>query len=290
MEKSIQRLLNKFDSTKAFEHLLFMEELGPRTPASKSHRKLRDYIIKAGNKTRADFFKQTFHLDFCGKQTEFYNLIFIFKGTSNKAANILLGTHYDSRIIADNENLPENRLKPIPGINDGGSGTAVFIELLDILDKNKHTDNVALVFFDAEDIGGIEGYNFSEGAEMYAKEYKTFVPDKVIVIDMIGGENAVYNLDFGALENETSRDMLLELWETGIKLNLPPFTNNRGMKGSYFICDHSPFYNRGIPSVLLIDITYKWWHTLEDKSKHCSEISLDAAAKVLIHFIYKHVT
>jgi glutaminyl-peptide cyclotransferase len=286
MVKSFQKLIESFTGLQSFRHLELMESLGPRIPDSLSHKKLQDYIHQTGNSTRAKFYKQEYSFDFLGKKTCFSNLIYIFEGIGTKKKKLLLGTHYDSRVIADNEKDIHMRNKPIMGINDGGSGTAVFIELLSILNDNPCNDDIALVFFDAEDVGNIDGYNFSEGAEYFAENFKEFIPDEVIVIDMIGGINASYQIDLEAFYSSNSNNLLTRIWQIGYMFEFKPFTSNTDFNGSYFICDHTPFVKRKIPSMLLIDINYKWWHTQDDRIIHCSPESLEAAGRTLLYYIY----
>jgi glutaminyl-peptide cyclotransferase len=285
MEESLHRSISSFDGKKAFGHLEYMESLGPRVPDSPAIESLRSYILETGSKTKAEYFRQDYSFDFRGIDTNFSNLAYIFKGRK-PGKKILLGTHYDSRVIADRENDGALRNMPIMGINDGGSGTAVFIELLGIINDNRPDDDVALVFFDAEDVGNIDGHEFSEGAEYFARHFDEFKPDEVIVIDMIGGTDACYQLDYEAFYSTTSNKLATKIWQTGINLGLKPFTSNSKFEGSFFICDHTPFVKRNIPSMLLIDINYRWWHTQDDMVSHCSPASLEAAGKVLLHHIY----
>ncbi len=283
MNSKIIKLLN---GRQAFKHLEYMEALGPRVPDSTAHKKLEQYIINIGKKTKARFYQQQFQLTLRGQKTNFNNLIFIFEG-KNINKRLLLGTHYDSRIIADNESDEFKRNQPIPGINDGGSGTAVFLELLSIFERFQPEFSIALAFFDAEDIGNMDGYEFCEGSKYFASHFTEFVPDEVIILDMIGGEEACFNVDYEALENPDSRALLQRLWNIGNDLDLKPFTSNQEGRGSWFICDHTPFVRKNIPSVILIDIDYAWWHTLDDTCRHCSADSLEAAAKVLLAYIYE---
>jgi hypothetical protein len=64
------------------------------------------------------------------------NLIAIKRGVnaSSDASIILLGAHYDARLRADKDPNPLNRILPVPGINDGGSGVAVLLELARVLE------------------------------------------------------------------------------------------------------------------------------------------------------------
>ena len=47
---------------------------------------------------------------------------------------LLLGTHFDTRLWAEEDPDPARRDEPIPGANDGTSGVAVLLELLRVVD------------------------------------------------------------------------------------------------------------------------------------------------------------
>ena len=70
---------------------------------------------------------------------------------NDEAPQIILGAHYDTRMIADNDPDPSKHSEPVPGANDGASGVAVLLELARSLPED--TVPVWLVFFDTEDNG-----------------------------------------------------------------------------------------------------------------------------------------
>ena len=63
----------------------------------------------------------------------------------------MLGAHWDTRSISDQDKNLENRKLPVLGANDGGSGTAVLMTLCDIFSQNNPLIGIDMVFFDAED-------------------------------------------------------------------------------------------------------------------------------------------
>jgi acetylornithine deacetylase/succinyl-diaminopimelate desuccinylase-like protein len=64
-----------------------------------------------------------------------------------------LGAHYDTRPVSDQDARPELRSIPLIGANDGASGVAVLMHLLEILGANPPPGGVDLLFFDGEDSG-----------------------------------------------------------------------------------------------------------------------------------------
>lgn len=49
--------------------------------------------------------------------------------------------------------------------------------------------------------------------------------------------------------------------------------------------DHTPFVALGIPTILIIDFDYPYWHTTEDTINKVSPESLEAVGKVLEEWI-----
>ena len=79
------------------------------------------------------------------------NLIAQFNLESSE--RLLIGAHWDTRAVSDEELNEQNKSKPVIGANDGASGTAVLMELATIFSQNEPPIGVDLVFFDAEDVG-----------------------------------------------------------------------------------------------------------------------------------------
>jgi Zn-dependent M28 family amino/carboxypeptidase len=199
---------------------------------------------------------------------------------------LLVGTHFDSRVIGDRERDPAVRSRPIPGANDGGSGTAVLLHLLEHLPKAGPTRDLLVTFFDAEDVGNIEGYEFSEGARRLAAAPVPFEPAEVLVIDMIGGRDLVLDIDANIRHHEPSRRLTREIFGLAASLGMGPFSAPKARKHKYIISDHYPFYERGLPACVLIDIDYPEWHTQGDLPEAMSGESLAMIEDLLLAFAF----
>jgi Zn-dependent M28 family amino/carboxypeptidase len=199
----------------------------------------------------------------------------------------LLGTHYDTRPIADREPDPRLRGTPIPGANDGGSGTAVLLHLLPWLaaasSEGALGADVAVAFVDAEDLGNIDGNPFSLGAERLAADPPAAVgrPDEVIVLDMVGGRDMVLDVDAHVFSHAPSRDLAAGLFRLGASLDLAPFAREKPDRVKYIISDQWPFLRRRVPACLLIDLDYPEWHTQADLPAAMAERSLAAIEAAL---------
>jgi Zn-dependent M28 family amino/carboxypeptidase len=153
----------------------------------------------------------------------------------------------------------------MPGANDGGSGTAVLIHLLDWISRGEFTRDIAVAFFDAEDLGDIDGKPFSIGASHLADTPVTgFDPEEVLVLDMVGGEGMIFDIDAHSILHPPSRRLTREIFRIGASRGYSPFTAHKPNRLKSIISDQYPFLRRGTAACLLIDIDYPQWHTQAD--------------------------
>jgi Zn-dependent M28 family amino/carboxypeptidase len=168
---------------------------------------------------------------------------------------IILGAHYDSRILADQDPDPNLRTQPVMGANDGASGVAVLLELARTLPADLPL-NIWLVFFDAEDNGDIQGWEWIMGSSAFVQTLPA-KPDAAIIIDMIGDAN----LNIPKEQNSTPA-LVEEIWQTAKELGYETIFLDQ--PGYSMLDDHTPFLQAGIPAVDIIDFDYPYSHTLED--------------------------
>lgn len=270
-----------FSAARAFEALVIQASLGPRAPGSPGHRAAA-FLIRA-------------HLEACGLEVheqrwevplqpapgwraELRNILTRVPGR-DRSRTLLLGTHWDTRWYADRESDTASRVFPIPGANDGASGTAVLLELAEVLADQPPAHDVVLAFFDGEDIGDIDGHPFGVGSARFVAGADGFMPDAAVIVDMVGGAGMRLNVEGTSLEHDpASRELFLRLFALGQARRLAPFEGGRCAR---VWSDQRPFHEAGIPAALLIDIDYQWWHTHDDTVEHCSPDSLGAVGAVL---------
>ncbi len=200
-------------------------ELGPRYPGSEAHRRLTCELGERLEEHAAEVHRQDFTVRLPGGPVECANLTGIFRPGRKQRASpgrreaLLLGTHFDTRLTADRESDAALRARPIPGANDGGSGTAILLSLLPELarlgEQGILAREVRVVFFDAEDVGGIAGLPFSLGAWHYARESPLPPPGEVLVLDMVGGKGLELDVDGQALEHPPSLGLTRRVFAAG---------------------------------------------------------------------------
>jgi len=223
----------------------------------------------------------------------------LFKINENFSNILILGTHYDSRAKATKDSI--NPDLPVPGANDGASGSAVLIELAEVLYNRRQNLSVQIwfLFFDAEDQGidngpGISGWGWCEGSGRFVQDIEDFYNssietfDAMILLDIVGGSN----LRFISEQYSTS-SLLNELFETGRQLGFTSaFPSDPTV--SSITDDHVAFVNYGIPSA---DLIIKFWdtpsewpyhHTTNDDILHISNNSLEITGKTVEQFIYNN--
>jgi len=189
----------------------------------------------------------------------------------DETPQIVLGAHYDSRLVADNDPDPARQNQPVPGANDGASGVAVLLELARVLPKD--SPPVWLVFFDAEDNGRLQGWDWILGSQAFVDRLE-FQPQAAVIVDMIGDADLnVY------IERNSDPQLAQEIW--GVAAELGYGQSFIDTPKYSMLDDHTPFLQAGIPAVDLIDFDYPYWHTTADTVDKVSATSLEAVGRTL---------
>lgn len=276
---------------KLFEFVEWQTSFGPRYPGSEAHKQFIKELEKRFKPHFPVFHRQEFEITLRGDIAQCVNLIGVIKAHGAAAEKpLLIGTHFDTRLLADNE--PDNSLKhkPILGANDGGSGTAVLLALAPELAGKKFKRDIYCVLFDAEDVGNIGGYDFAVGARYFTQHPQPRLPGEVLILDMVGGKNMVLNIDLHLFAHEKSLNLARHIIGLGARRGFAPFVQNKPHQHTHIVCDHIPFLKKGIPSFVLIDIDYPEWHTHADLPQAMCKESLHMTARVLVDYLNQYLT
>ncbi len=257
-----------FDGRRAFKHVDALCKLGPRHVGSEGNERASVYIANVLERYGWEVEAQ----DFAYRGERLRNVI----GKKGTGPIIILGTHYDTRPLADRD--PVDRSQPVLGANDGGSGVGVLLELARVLDESA-TDQaeIWLVFFDGEDRGDIDGWSWCVGSWHLAtslSEHLENRPEYVLIIDMIGDkEQEIYYEWSSALWMEE------RIWRIADDLGyeeqfIPEY-------GYHIIDDHTPFLESGMTAALVIDFDYPYHHTRYDTLDKISADSLQRVGEVI---------
>jgi glutaminyl-peptide cyclotransferase len=284
-----------FDGNNAYSNAAMLMDFGPRTTGSEASRRAGDAIIERLEAAGWGVIIQEFNHEAAGVVYPVRNII----GRRGEGQVTILGSHYDSRIWADNDANVDNRQMPVPGANDGASSTGVLLEFADVIDQYYDLNGqLWLAFFDAEDNGHIPGWDWILGSRYMAQHLEDYgiTPEDVelmILFDMVGEGDA----DDGQPTDDglfwTTEQIFRQegysmaqapaqtnaIWQLAAEMGLidvfVPET-----RGS-IIDDHLPFLERGIPAVDIIDLDYPYWHTTHDTLDKISATSLARAGQVV---------
>ena len=244
-------------------------EFGPRIPGSEASRQTAEWIIEHLEAQGWEIEIQHFnHL-----RTPLMNIIAKSNNVSGSKP-ILLGAHYDTRPYADRD--PISQESPVPGANDGASGVAVLIELAHVLDRNRLSQPVWLVFFDAEDSGNIGGWDWIVGSTYYADNLAADL-EAVVIVDMVGDRDLQL-----FVEKHSDPGLVQEIWSVADTFGYQAFVNTPKYS---IIDDHLPFLRKGVPAVDIIDFDYPYWHTTRDTVDKVSADSLEQVGRTLEHWL-----
>jgi len=260
-----------FDEQRAYADIEYQLSLGPRTIGSQAHTDTVNYIQDALRSAKWKVEVQDIDKDG-------HPIRNIIAKRGKGSPWIILGAHYDSRFFADRDPDPANRSLPVPGADDGASGVAVLLELGRAL-PTKMDGQIWLVFFDAEDNGGQNGWDWIMGSRAFVADLQG-KPDAVVILDMVGDAN----LDI-YMEANSNKILKEEIWQQAADLGYSQF--HPSVKNS-IIDDHTPFLQAGIPAVDIIDFNYLYWHTTNDTLDKVSAASLDVVGETVLTWLLNY--
>jgi glutaminyl-peptide cyclotransferase len=273
-----------FSGDRAFEYIQKQVSFGPRVPGSANSTACRAYLIDFFRALGAEVDTMPFiHNDkITGKPIRMVNIIAHFPGAGKASESYLLAAHYDSRPRADHDPDSTKRSNAIDGANDGASGVAVLMELGNLLAERKPRVNVDMALLDGEDWG------LSGDLDEYFLGAKELIMHSIkgkykfaLIIDMIGDKDLnIYREEFSSKYFPEISNLI---WKTASQLGEKAFIDTVG----YAVYDdHLSFMTIDLPSAVIIDFHYPYWHTIADTPDKCSPQSLRAVGRVVSTIIY----
>jgi glutaminyl-peptide cyclotransferase len=274
-----------FSGTSAFERLNDLVTVGARHYEAPTRlqqiQKMEQTLVRYGWGIQ----RQSFPVLETGSQKEYtlHNIIALDPHPHKR--RVIIGTHWDTRLWAEEDPNPLLRNKPIPGANDGSSGVALLFELAATLQKTplKHTA-VDIIFFDGEEFGRPRRGGYCKGSEYFVthiQDVYPYTPTGVVILDMIA--DADLQLEQESHSMSTSPTLWKRLKTHLLAQKIPFSTRSRSIRD-----DQHPFTTIGIPAVLLIDLSYPYWHTHADTIDKCSAQSMKKVGAALLSWLFTH--
>lgn len=253
-----------FNGQRAYEDVKTQVDLGPRWPGSEGHAQLQDWM-------QSELEAAGWQVEIQESEAMGHPIENIVAKRSDESPQIIFGAHYDTRIYADRDSDSSKHEEYVPGANDGASGVAVLLELARTLPDD--TPPIWLVFFDAEDNGDIESWDWILGSREFVKN-NILEPQAVVIVDMIGDADLnIYK------EYNSNPELTTEIWDVAKSLGyedkfIPDYKHS-------MTDDHTPFLEAGMPAIDIIDFDYPYWHTTQDTTDKVSGESLEVVGKTL---------
>ncbi|MFH1502900.1 MAG: M28 family peptidase [Candidatus Eisenbacteria bacterium] len=270
----------EFDQESAFGFLEAQCAFGPRPPGSGAHGRTAEWLVETLSHSADEVAVQRFTVPTDTGQVRLTNVIASFR--PDERERVLLGAHWDTRAVAERDPEPGNRGLPIPGANDGASGVAVLLELARLMGERAPRVGVDIVLFDGED-GGNDGglVDWCLGSTYYASTMGAYCPRYAVIVDMVGDADLSIPREPNSVD--ACSDIVDIVWRAAERVGSDAFLPGLG-KAMYD--DHVPLIRAGVPTALVIDASYAYWHTLDDTPARCSPASLGQVGRVLVELVY----
>ena len=260
-----------FDGKRAYALVAKQVAFGPHPSASPAIGKLQDFL-----ESELKGYGCTVETDVFSADTPVGRLTmknFLVKIAGEKPGIILLGTHYDTL------------LKPnFVGADDGGSSTALMLELARLLCPQHGRYAVWIAFFDGEE--AMRQWSDTDSRygsrQMAAKLAASGDLKKVrafLLADIVGGRKAYFPRE------SSSTPALIDLvWNTAHKLGYSDLFRDQESSAED---DHDSFMKRGVPAVDVIGdfVINGYWHTPEDNLDKISAKTLAIVGHVFLESV-----
>jgi Zn-dependent M28 family amino/carboxypeptidase len=257
----------KFDSSRAYEHVRQLVAIGPRPAGSAGSASARQYIIQHITALGLKAVEQPFDAETPIGRIRMVNVSAIIKGTRQE--RLIIGGHYDTKLFREFRFV---------GANDGGSSTAFLLELARVLNARMNPLTIELVFFDGEEAlveWKLDDHTYGSRHYVAAARRAGLLSTikAMILVDMIGDRQLQIHRE------EASTPWLTNaIWAAARTLKEPAFmTQSLRVED-----DHVAFLEAGIPAVDIIDLDYPAWHTAADTLDQISARSLQVVGDVLL--------
>jgi Zn-dependent M28 family amino/carboxypeptidase len=279
----------RFSGQAAYELVLRQVEFGPRVPGSEGHQAMAAWLESYLAERADTLILQRFtHIGVDGDTLPLVNFLARFEVPGSRP--ILLLSHWDTRPFSDQADDPADRERPVPGANDGASGTAILLELADMMSRERPPRSVDLLLVDGEDYGDFAvGKDVFLGSRYFAANLpEGYDPEFGVLLDMVGDRNLDIYVEGNS--NQRAPAVVDRVWNIAQRLGFGDVFH-RSTRHT-INDDHIPLNDAGIPTIDIIDFDYpgpgnRYWHTPEDTPDKVAASSLEAVGSVMTRLIYR---
>lgn len=280
-----------FNADSAYASVKTIVGFGPRVPGTPAHTNALNFItgkLKSyGLEGKVSTAPATYH----GMAITMKNIFAQYKPELKD--RILLLTHWDTRPVADEDVTDKD--KPFDGADDGGSGTAVMLEIARVLQQQDPNIGVDLLFVDAEDGGdnGGAAEGWCLGSQYWAQNTPPGYKARFgILLDMVGGKGAMFPREGSSVY--FAAGIVEKVWRAAAGLGYSNlFTNDISGQTT----DDHVFVNKyaGIPTIDIVHYNMQtmsypsWHHKHSDNMDVIDTSTMQAVGNVLVDVIYNEL-
>ena len=263
-----------FDGQRAMEDVKRAVAFGPRPAGSEASRHMQEWIVRELKAQGWEVVEDRFTARTPAGEVAMANLIAKKSGLTGRTVAVTGHT--------DTKRFPFRFV----GANDGGSSTAVLLELARCLKGRNFRNDIWLVFFDGEEAVR----DWSQTDSLYGSRHLADRMDSdgslsrllaLINVDMIGDRD-LHILD----EDASSPSLRIKLHDAAEKLG---YLKHVGEQPWAVEDDHVPFLRKGVNAIDLIDFDYgpnnSYWHTAEDTLDKLSAGSLKITGSLVVEML-----
>jgi len=260
-----------FDGNRAFAHVAKQVGFGPHPSGSPAIAQVQDFLLSELKSYGCTVDADDFSADTPAGRLKMKNIVVKIPG--EKPEIILLGTHYDTK-----------KMENFVGADDGGSSTAVMLELARLLCPHRGRYAVWIAFLDGEE--AVKDWSETDSRygsrQMAARLAATGDLKKIrafLLADIVGGRTAVFPRE------SSSTPALIDLvWNTAARLGYSSIFTSESSSAED---DHDSFMKRGVPAVDVIgDFVHNgYWHTTQDALDKISPKTLAIVGHVFLESV-----
>jgi glutaminyl-peptide cyclotransferase len=259
-----------FDGKRAFADVAKQVDFGPHPAGSQAISQVQDYLLSELSSAGCTADVDPFTSQTPAGEIPMKNILVKIPG--ERPGIIMLATHYDTKKI-DN----------FVGADDGGSSTAVMLEVARNLCAQHGRYQVWIAFFDGEEAVNLEWKdpdNRYGSRQMAAKLNMSGDLKNIrafILADIVGSRELLLKRDSNS--DKSLNDLVWatanHLGYSGVFVNMPTAIDD----------DHQSFSTRGVKTVDIIDLEIPYWHTPQDTLDKISSKSLAVVGHTILETV-----
>ena len=270
-----------FEGQAAFHAVEAQVAFGPRVPGTPGHAAEAAWLDSLLRPLADTLVVQAWtHVTRAGDSLPMRN--FVARFNPGASERLLFLAHWDTRPISDGPGSRDSTL-PVPGANDGASGTAVLLGVAAALRQAPPKVGVDLLLVDGEDYGVFaDSVDVLIGSRYYAAHLPPGpLPLYAVLFDMVGDKNLEIYQEGNSLLG--APEVVSLVWRVAAKAG----------HGQVFIPsprhtltdDHVSLQRVGIRAIDVVDFDYSAWHTPDDTPAQVSAQSLQVVGEVALALV-----